>query len=234
MGHVEQLDETVITFARQLGIRGIQLHAPADLSARAGYWSAAELRALRERCEAAGLALDGLENVPAAHFAKIQRGQSGRDQQIENYQATIRNLAEAGIFLLGYNFLPTYVWRTDMDSPGRGGARVTAFDLTRAERGNALAGYKLTPGEALAEAISADQMRENHQCCQWPSRPGCAWRCTPTTRPWTFRWAGQRASSPRRSRWSRRSRPLVRVPPGASTCAWVRSRRWAARRLSTK
>ncbi len=34
MGHVEQLDDTVITFARQLGLRGIQLHAPAAVLRR--------------------------------------------------------------------------------------------------------------------------------------------------------------------------------------------------------
>jgi mannonate dehydratase len=163
MGHVERLDETVIAFARQLGLRGVQLHAPADLRGENGYWSTAELRALRERCEAAGLAVDGLENVPPAHFTKIQRGESGRDQQIENYQATIRNMAEAGIYLLGYNFLATYVWRTDMAVAGRGGAAVTAFDLSRAGAGNALAGYKLTPADAVAEPISAAQMWRNHQ-----------------------------------------------------------------------
>jgi mannonate dehydratase len=163
MGHVEKLDDTVIAFAQQLGLRGVQLHAPADLPAGLGYWSAADLRALRERCEAAGLTLDGLENVPPAHFTRIQRGEEGRDQQIENYQTTVRNMAEAGIFLLGYNFLATYVWRTDMDTAGRGGARVTAFDLSRAGQGNALAGYKLTPGRALAEPISAEQMWRNHQ-----------------------------------------------------------------------
>jgi mannonate dehydratase len=163
MGHVERLDEPIITFARQLGIRGVQLHAPADLPGEQGYWSTAELRALRERCEAAGLALDGLENVPPAHFTKIQRGEIGRDEQIENYQSTIRNMAEAGIFLLGYNFLPTYVWRTDMAGSGRGGAMVTAFDLARVSAGNALAGYKLTPEQAPAEPISAEQMRQNHQ-----------------------------------------------------------------------
>jgi mannonate dehydratase len=163
MGHVERLDETIIAFARQLGIRGVQLHAPADLPGEQGYWSTAELRALRERCEAAGLAVDGLENVPPAHFTKIQRGESGRDQQIENYCRTISNMADAGIFLLGYNFLPTYVWRTDMTGSGRGGAKVTAFDLSRAGAGNALAGYKLTPHDAPAEPISAGQMWENHQ-----------------------------------------------------------------------
>jgi mannonate dehydratase len=163
MGHVEQLDETVLTFARQLGIRGVQLHAPADLPGEHGYWSTAELRAVRERCEAAGLVLDGLENVPPGHFSRVQRGENGRDQQIENYQKTIRNMAEAGIFLLGYNFLPAYVWRTDMASSGRGGALVTAFDLAQAGKGNALAGYKLSPGDAQGEPISAEEMWRNHQ-----------------------------------------------------------------------
>jgi len=163
MGHVERLDDTVVAFARQLGIRGVQLHAPADLPGEAGYWSAAELRALRDRCDAAGLRLDGLENVPPANFTKIQRGEPGRDQQIENYRRTIRNMGQAGITVLGYNWLATYVWRTDMAVEGRGGAQVTAFDLDRAATGNALAGYKLTPGEPLAGPIGADQLWDSHQ-----------------------------------------------------------------------
>jgi mannonate dehydratase len=163
MGHVERLDDTVIAFARQLGLRGVQLHAPADLPAADGCWSTAELRAVRERCEAAGLSIDGLENVPPANFTKIQRGEPGRDEQIENYQRTIRNLGQAGITTLGYNFLVTYVWRTDMAADGRGGAQVTAFDLARAGAGNALAGYKLTPGAPVAEPIGAEQLRDNHQ-----------------------------------------------------------------------
>ncbi len=163
LGHVERLDDTVATFARQLGIRGVQLHAPADLPGADGYWSVAELVALRERCEAAGLAIDGLENVPVAHFSKVQRGEPGREEQIENYRKTLRNMAQAGIFLLGYNFLPTYVCRTDMKAAGRGGATVTAFDLAAAGAGNALSDYKLTPGGEPAEPIDADQMWANHQ-----------------------------------------------------------------------
>jgi mannonate dehydratase len=162
LGHVEQFDSRIATFAHQLGIRGVQLHAPADLPGEKGYWSVRELRDLRERCEAAGLAVDGLENVPAANFAKVQRGETGRDEQIENYRTTLRHMAEAGILLLGYNFLATYVWRTDMEAAGRGGAKVTAFDLDAAGRGNALASYKLTPQENL-RPISADQMWANHQ-----------------------------------------------------------------------
>jgi mannonate dehydratase len=163
LGHVEKFDDTVAAFARQLGMRGVQLHAPADLPGRSGYWSVEELQALRARCEGAGLVIDGLENVPAAHFTKIQRGAPGRDEQVDNYCTTVRNMARAGIFLLGYNFLPTYVWRTDMSADGRGGAKVTAFDLAAADGGNALAGYKLTPGDVISEPLDAGQMWANHK-----------------------------------------------------------------------
>jgi mannonate dehydratase len=162
MGHVDEYDDRVAAFARQLGLASVQLHNPSNLPADLGYWPAAELRALRERIERDGLRLEGLENVPAAHFSKIQRGEPGRDEQIENYLTTIRNMASAGIHLLGYNFICTYVWRTTMHGAGRGGARVTAFDLADAGRGNALAAYKLTPPDP-AEPIDAGRLWANHQ-----------------------------------------------------------------------
>jgi mannonate dehydratase len=71
-------------------------------------------------------------------------------------------MAAAGITLLGYNFLCTYVWRTTMSAEGRGGARVTAFDLARAGDGNALAAYKLSPAPS-AEPVTANQLWANHQ-----------------------------------------------------------------------
>jgi mannonate dehydratase len=163
LGHIDEYDGRVATFARQLGLRGVQLHTPNLLPGEHGYWSLAELRALRERCDADGLAIDGLENVPLAHFWRVQRGLPGRDEQIENYCTTIRNMAAVGIKILGYNFLPTFVWRTSMLDHGRGGAKVTSFDLAEAGRGNALEGYRLTPGEPLTEPISADQMWASHQ-----------------------------------------------------------------------
>lgn len=146
MGHVDDYDDTVATFARQLGLRSVQLHCPSNLSSTdADYWPLAELTALRQRCERDGLVLEGLENVPAHHFSAIQRGGPGRDQQIESYQRAIRNLGAVGIPLLGYHFMATYVWRTDMAARGRGAAAVTSFDLDKAAAGNALASYKLSP-----------------------------------------------------------------------------------------
>ena len=163
LGHIDSYDDAVATFAHQLGLPGVQLHTPTALPGEDGYWSVAELQALRDRCDRDGLAVDGLENVPAAHFFKIQRGLAGRDEQIENYHRTIRNMARVGFDLLGYNFIATYVWRTDMGGSGRGGAKVTGFDLARAGEGNALASYKLTPDEPITEPITAEQMWNNYQ-----------------------------------------------------------------------
>jgi mannonate dehydratase len=162
MGHVDEYDDRVAAYAKQLGLTTVQLHNPSNLSTADGHWSFEELLALRQRCEADGLVLEGLENVPAAHFDQIQRGEPGRDEQIEHFLTTLRNMSRAGIHLLGYNFLVTYVWRTDMTSTGRGGARVTAFDLADIGRGNALATYKLTPPDP-ATFIDAETMWANHQ-----------------------------------------------------------------------
>ncbi|MFB6711019.1 MULTISPECIES: mannonate dehydratase [unclassified Streptomyces] len=163
LGHIDTYDARVATFAHQLGLTGVQFHTPDLLPGADGFWSLTELRDLRDRCDADGLAIDGIENVPLAHFWKIQRGLPGRDEQIENYQKTIRNLAAVGVDILGYNFLATYVWRTDMAAKGRGGAKVTAFDLADVPAGNALAGYRLTPDRTPDEPISAETMWANHQ-----------------------------------------------------------------------
>jgi mannonate dehydratase len=164
MGHVDTYDDRVATFARQLGLSSVQLHAPSNLPGDSGHWRLADLVRLKAECEGAGLVLEGLENVPASQFAKIQRGLPGRDEQLEHYLITMRNMAEAGIYLLGFNFLATYVWRTDMHAVGRGNARVTSFDLEQARRsGNALATYKLTPSDPIDEPITAEMMWANYQ-----------------------------------------------------------------------
>jgi mannonate dehydratase len=164
MGHVDEYDERVGAFARQLGLPSVQMHTPSNLHVDAdGYWPLADLLALRQRCADDGLALEGLENVPMRHFVAIQRGLPERDSQIELFHTALRNMAAAGIPLLGYNFLPTYVWRTDMAATGRGGAVVTRFELADAGAGNALAAYKLTPSQPVDPPLDADAMWANHR-----------------------------------------------------------------------
>jgi mannonate dehydratase len=163
LGHVDSYDSRIASFAHQLGLSSVQLHTPDNLVGEPGYWEYDELRALHDRCTEDGLAVEGLENVPAAHFWKVQRGLPGRDEQLDNYEKTIRNMAKAGFSLLGFNFLPTYVWRTNMNAQGRGGASVTAFDSERTAEGNALANYKLTSPETIDNPISAETMWSNYQ-----------------------------------------------------------------------
>ena len=163
LGHLEGFDDTVATFAQQLGLTSVQFHTPSDLTGARGYWDLDELVDLRERCERAGLVVEGIENVPYGHWDKVLLGLPGREEQLENYCTTIRNMAAAGIPVLGHHFLPTYVWRTDLNARGRGGARVTAFDAAQAEAGNALAGYKLTPERPFDERIDGGRMWDNYR-----------------------------------------------------------------------
>jgi mannonate dehydratase len=163
LGHVEGFDDTIAAFAQQLGLTSIQFHTPSDLSGDRGYWDLDELIDLRGRCEAAGLTVEGIENVPFRHWDKVLLGEPGREEQLDNYRTTIRNMAKAGITMLGHHFIPTYVWRTDLRARGRGGALVTAFDADRVAEGNALAGYKLSPDRPLPGPIDADRMWDNYR-----------------------------------------------------------------------
>ncbi|MEZ4619384.1 MAG: mannonate dehydratase [Caldilineaceae bacterium] len=71
-----------------------------------------DLLKLRMACEDAGLRLSAIENTPIEFYDKIMLGQAGRDEQIENMQATICNMGLAGIPIFGYHFVVTGVWRT--------------------------------------------------------------------------------------------------------------------------
>jgi mannonate dehydratase len=85
--------------------------------------------------------LEALENGPLYFLDKVMLGLPGRDQLIENYQQTIRNMGEAGIPVLGYGWMPNWVWRTPNEL-GRGGVRVTAFDMKKIDSAPLVAGLR--------------------------------------------------------------------------------------------
>jgi mannonate dehydratase len=126
LGQVPALTDDYLVYAQQLGVMGIHLNTPALPGTRR--WETADLVALRERAESAGLRLEAIENIPNSFYMDVMLGRPGRDEQIEDVQATIRNMGEAGIPLLGYHFFPAQVWRTSQGPDGRGGAVVTGFD----------------------------------------------------------------------------------------------------------
>lgn len=157
IGQLRDLDAETAAFARQLGVEGIQFNTP-DLPGDKGFWEVDDLVALRRRCADAGLRLEALENVPMAFYDKVLTGAPGRDEQLENLARTIRNLAAAEIPMLGYHFMPTFVWRTAV-VPGRGGARVTAFREADVAAGNLVDYPQVDPGLR----IDAEQMWDNYR-----------------------------------------------------------------------
>jgi mannonate dehydratase len=118
-------------FASQLGVSGVQLNTP-DLPGERR-WELSDLVALRQRVESYGLRLEAIENIPNEFYEKAMLGLAGRDEEIENVAATVRNMGQAGIRILGFHWLPTSVWRTELAPVGRGGAVVSGFDLAFAE-----------------------------------------------------------------------------------------------------
>lgn len=131
VGQAARATDEYLAFASQLGVSGVQLNTP-DLPGERR-WDVGDLIALREKVEGYGLELEAIENVPNAFYEDAMLGRPGRDEDIENVAATIRNMGTAGIPILGFNWMPASVWRTDLSPVGRGGAVVSGFDLAIAE-----------------------------------------------------------------------------------------------------
>jgi len=140
IGQFNELSHERLTFAKQLGVSGVLLNTPR-LPGRQR-WEYDDQARLREHVESYGLGLEALENTPVGFYDQAILGLPGRDEQIEHYQATIRNMGKAGIPILGYHWMANSVWRLYKDPQsglpgrstfGRGGARVTAFDMDLAK-----------------------------------------------------------------------------------------------------
>lgn len=159
LGQFNELTHERLTFAKQIGVSGVQMNTPL-LPAEDGYWKYEDLAAIRRRCESYGLRLEALENVPIHFYQGAMLGLPNRDEQIENYQKTIRNMGKAEIPLLGYHWMPNGVWRTP-DAAGRGGVRVTAFDMALIDAMPLVAGARHVE-DFQDETVSAEQMWENY------------------------------------------------------------------------
>jgi mannonate dehydratase len=157
LGQLQTLSPDDAAFARQLGLATIQLNTPA-IPGDDGFWYEADLVALRDGIAAEGLTLEALENVPIAFYDKVMLGKPGWEDQLERYCVTIRNVGAAGIPFLGHHFMPTFVWRTSLESRGRGGAFVSSFDADLVGEGNKV-DYPQAPP---TEEVSLEDMRINY------------------------------------------------------------------------
>jgi mannonate dehydratase len=154
LGSIYNLTDDVLIFAKQLGATDIIVHSPVlpgNSPLGENCYEFHPLLMLRTRVEAVGLKLEAIENIPRDWYHKIMLGLPGRDEQIENFCKTLRNMGKAGIPILGYNFCPGGVWRTCYYTPWRGRAQVTSFD------------YELVKNAPLTEygIITEEQMWDN-------------------------------------------------------------------------
>jgi mannonate dehydratase len=139
-----------LIYAKQLGCSGVVLATPRRLPGDQR-WEYHDLLALREWVDGHELKVEAIQGIPPPFFDDIRLNGPRRDEQIEHLQATIRNLGQAGIPVLGYNWRPNQLYRTGTKKM-RGGAEVTTFDLDRAKE------LPLSHGRLY----SADELWENY------------------------------------------------------------------------
>ena len=84
-----------------------------DYKAAGEVWTEEEIKEYMDYVHAAGLECEVIESVNVHEDIKL--GLPTRDEYIENYKTTIRNLAKYGVKVIVYNFMPVLDWlRTDL------------------------------------------------------------------------------------------------------------------------
>jgi mannonate dehydratase len=92
------------------------------------------LAKIKAEFESYGLSVAGVEAHPVPANL-ITLGLPGRDEQLENYVAGLKAMAEVGFPLVAWNFMAGFNWlRTRTDAPERGGAVTTVFDMDAARK----------------------------------------------------------------------------------------------------
>jgi mannonate dehydratase len=91
-------------------------------------WTVAELKRLRTDIEGTGLQLAAIENIDPAFWHDVLLDGPRRAQHIENVRTILRNMGEASIPVLGYNFSIAGVCGRVTHPTGRGGAVVSGLD----------------------------------------------------------------------------------------------------------
>ncbi len=152
-------DGVTLSSIRQAGVEGIvtALHqfAPGEV------WPVEAISERQELIRAAGMEWVVVESLPVSEAIKQQKG--AYKAHLENYKASLRNLAACGIRVITYNFMPVLDWvRTAIDYQNPDGTRTLRFDraafayfdLYLLKRPGAEADY--TPEvKARAEALAA-------------------------------------------------------------------------------
>ena len=114
-----------------------------------------------------GLSWSVVESIPVHEHIKL--GKPDRDDWIEKYKQSVRNVGEIGVKTVCYNFMPVVDWtRTNLEFELEDGAKALAFDMLEfaafdiyiLKRPNAMASYSeevLKLAKSKFESLSSEQ-----------------------------------------------------------------------------
>lgn len=121
-------DSITLEMLRQIGVEGI-VTALYDLPP-GEVWQTEAINNLKQTIEHAGLVWSVAESLPVSE--EIKYAAPSRDQLINNYCESLKNLGNAGIKTICYNFMPAIDWvRTDLHRQMSDGSSTLYFDRIR-------------------------------------------------------------------------------------------------------
>jgi len=138
-------DSVKLSYVKQIpGVKGI-VWALHDMVA-GEVWPKERIDAEKKLIESAGFNIDVAESVNIHESIKL--GRPDRDKYIKNYIETLEYLADAGVKVVCYNFMPVFDWvRTELFHPLEDGSTALHFEKETMEH--------ISPQE-LVELVTKD------------------------------------------------------------------------------